>query len=198
MKLPKQYKKLYRYIYKRNCLRLLGFALWCTALIGGVVAYNNNHKTYPDYRRIIGWKFAVCVLAAVVSGILIFKLWKLMTDRTRVGTVIASGISHTYTGSSDPDGTSNDYDFRTHTTLRIRLDDGRTRRLRFEQKNGFYLYYHEGERIVKFHGLPYPLNLDRTEAHGRICSACGTHAKKGTVLCDACSLPLIDPNTVEP
>jgi hypothetical protein len=86
-----------------------------------------------------------------------------------------------------------DFDFRTNTALRICLANGRKKRLRFEQKNGFYYYYYEGNEILRFHGLPYPLNLDPKAPHGYLCVVCGRIHKSLQPLCDACELPLIDP-----
>ena len=194
MKIPKKNTDLRRHVLRRDLLRILGCLLWVALLVGGAVAYNNAHQTYPDYRRMVGWRMALWVGLAVLSGFFIFRMWKFFTDRACVGTIVTSGLSHTYTASPDPGATNGvDYDFRTNTALRLRLDNGKLRRLRFEQKPGFYLYYHEGERVAKFRGLPYPTNLDPDQTHGCICSACGAWRKDHLDYCEVCGMTLIDP-----
>lgn len=194
MKIPKHNTDLRRHVLRRDLWRIFGCLLWVSMLIGGAIAYNNNHKTYPDYRRMVGWRMALWVALAVLSGFFIFRIWKFFTDRPCTGTVVVSGLSRSYTPSPDPGAMNGvDYDFRTNTALRLRLDNGKHRRLRFEQKPGFYLYYHEGERVAKFRGLPYPINLDPDAKSGCVCSACGTWKKEKASHCDACGRSLIDP-----
>ena len=194
VKIPKNNTDLRRHILRRDLGRVLGFLLWVAVLIGGAVAYNNNHQTYPDYRRMVGWRMALWVVLAVFFGFFIFRMWKFFTDRPCVGTVVTSGLSHSYTPSPDPGAMNGvDYDFRTNTALRVRLDSGKLRRLRFEQKPGFYLYYHEGERVAKLRGLPYPVNLDPTAKNGCVCSACGAWRREKAPHCEACGMSLIDP-----
>ena len=194
MMIPKNNKDLRRFALRRDCLRVAGALLWTLVWIGGAVAYNQNHQTYPDYRRMVGWRMVLWVALATVSGILLFRLWKLFTDRSCVGTVVLWKLSHTYDASPDP-GVSNrmDYDFRINTALVLLKPNGKRKRLRFEQKNGFYLYYHEGERVAKLHGLPYPINLDPYAKNGCVCSACGTWRKEKAPHCEACGMSLIDP-----
>lgn len=198
MKIPTKNNDLRRHVLRRDLLRIVGSLLWCAVLIWGAVAYNNNHKTYPDYRRIVGWRMVLWVVLAVVTAILIFRLWRLFFDRTYVGTVERAGLSRSYSASPDPGGMNGvDYDFRTNTALRLRLDNGKLRWLRFEQKSGFYHYYYEGERIAKLRGLPYPLNLDPKQSKGCVCAACGAWKKEFTPSCDVCGMSMIDPRELQ-
>ena len=194
MKIPKKHLDLRRHVLRRGILRILGFVFWSALMIGGAIAYNNNHQTYPDYRRIVGWKMALWVALVLVSGFFVFRMWRFFTDRACTGTIIQTGLSHTYAASPDPGAMNGvDYDFRTNTALRLRLDNGKLRRLRFEQKPGFYLYYYEGHRIAKLYGLPYPINLDPDAKNGYVCVACGIWRKEKATHCEACGMSLIDP-----
>lgn len=195
MKIPFQNRDLVRYVRRRDALRLIGYALWVALLIGGALSYNHNHQTYPDYRRMVGWRMAIWVLAAVASGFLIFRIWRFFTDRTFSGTIVTSALSRSYSASNDP-GQGADYDFRLNTYLKVRTDQGKLRRIRFEQKPGFYLYYHEGNRVTHFHGLPYPVNTDPDASHGCVCSACGTHSKALVDRCPVCDHSIIDPKNI--
>lgn len=195
-RIPKTNRDLTWYILRRDLLRILGFLLWVGALYLGVRSYNTKHHYYPAYRLILGWRLALFLAIAVVSGILIFRMWRLFTDRTFAGVIETSSLSHSYNASSDP-GKGGDYDFRLNTVLTVRTVDGKMRRIRFEQKKGFYQYYHEGNRILHLHGLPYPVNLDTKAKNGCVCSACGTHFEKPTSHCDTCRHSLIDPHELD-
>ena len=195
MKIPQKNKDLIRYVWFRDAKRILGFLLWVAFMIGGALSYNHNHQTYPDYRRIVGWRMALWVLIAVVTGFFLFRIWKFFTDRTLTGTVVSSTLSRSYNASNDP-GEGTDYDFRLNTYLKVRTDDGKIYRLRFEQKPGFYHYYHEGNHITHFHGLPYPVNTDHQAPHGYVCSACGAHYEQLHDRCPNCDHSMIDPRDV--
>ena len=190
-KIPQKNADLRRYVFWKDARRLVLFLLWTSALIAGALSYNANHQTYPSHRLILGWKLALFVAATVLSGILIFGVWRLFA-RTVEGTVEASGLSRSYSASKDP-GRSLHYDFQINTALRIKTDRNKIKRIRFEQKDGFYHYYHEGTRIVRLRGLPYPINLDPDAPHGYVCAACGGMAQTTEDGCPLCGYSLIDP-----
>ncbi|MBE6554279.1 MAG: hypothetical protein E7666_08060 [Ruminococcaceae bacterium] len=191
-RLPKQNRDLLYYAARRTLLRILGFLLWLALWIGGALSYNHNHATYPPQLLILGWRLFFLVLASLVSGILIFRMWRLFTDRTCHGLIERSSLSRSYAPSGDPH-TAADYDFRLNTKLLLRLENGKKKTLCFEQKNGFYHYYYEGNKIVRFRGLPYPILLDPNAPHGYVCAACGTWSADKTDRCARCRHTVIDP-----
>ncbi len=191
-KIPAKNADLRRYVFWKDAKRLVLFLLWTSAFIAGALSYNANHQTYPVHRLILGWKLALFVALTVLSGFLIFGVWKLFGARAIEGTIEKSGLSRSYSASKDP-GRSLHYDFRLNTALWIRTDKGRRRYMRFEQKNGFYHYYHEGNRIIRFHGLPYPVNLDPNATDGYVCASCGGMASQPEGVCPLCGRSLIDP-----
>ncbi|MBR2020212.1 MAG: hypothetical protein IKA05_07415 [Clostridia bacterium] len=193
MHIPQKYRDLRRYARARTLRRILGFLIWMAVWIGSVVSYNLNHQTYPAHRRFVGWRLALVLAVALLSGVVVFRLWKLFSDRTLWGVIERSGLSRSYTVSNDPGASRTDYEFRLNTALVIRRENGRTKRLRFEQKEGFYHYYREGHRVVRFGGLPYPLLLDANAPHGYVCSACGAWQKDYVPQCAGCGYSLIDP-----
>ena len=191
MKIPQEYTDLRRFATMRTWWRAVACLGWMLLWIGTALSYNQNHQTYPDHRRFVGWRMALVVAVAAVSGILLFRLWRLYTDRTLGGVILSSGLSRSSREDSDSLGT--DSDFRLNTVLVIECADGKKKKLRFEQKNGFYQYYHEGNRIVRFRGLPYPLCTDPAAPNGYVCSACGRWTKTYTPQCEHCHRALIDP-----
>ena len=208
---PSRNRDLLRYLRRKKLVRSLLAALWTVLLVSGAVAYNNAHRTYPPERLMIGWKFALLCVIAVVSGILIFRLPKLFLDRSFEGVIERSGLSHSYTRSADPG--SSEYNFRLNTVLRVRTPDGKKKRIRFEQKNGFFVYYHEGKRVCHFAGLPYPLAdlrepndppphaspiadaREESPLGNYLCVACG-RLNRAPDVCDGCGLSVIDPKDV--
>ena len=194
-RIPRKNRDLKLYVLRRDLFRVLGYILWVFALYMGAWSYNYNHPNYPHYRLIVGWKMAIWILFAVISGFLLFRIWKLFCDCTFSGIIEVASLSRSYSSSNDP-GKGNDYDFRLNTYLTVRTESGKKRRIRFEQKPGFYLYYHEGNRVTHLHGLPYPVNTDPTAPHGYVCSACGAHHERFADRCHTCNHSLIDPQEI--
>jgi hypothetical protein len=192
--IPKENRDLRIYVLKKDLLRLIGFATWMALWYAATEFYNNSHQSYTIAGRLEGKRFWFWIGAAALIGFFMFRMWKLVTDVPFRGTVKENGNSRTYSGSEDPGATSRlDYDFRIKTRLKIKGRWGLPRRIRFEQKDGFFSYYHEGEQIVHLHGLPYPINLDPTGKHGYVCAACGTWHQEKTKHCTVCRHTMIDP-----
>ena len=138
-RIPERNRDLRRYVLRHRLLRIAGYLLWLAAFWGGAMVYNQSHQTYTPDRLITGWKLGVWMLAAVLIGFFLFRIGQMLFDRPFTGVIVRSSLSHTYTPSDDP-GTlrSMTYDFRLNTRLIVRTDAGKKRRLRFEQKPGFY------------------------------------------------------------
>lgn len=194
MKLPVKNRDLSRYVLKRDLSRSLLFAGWMLLFFLGAHGYNMRHQTYPDARRMVGWRLVIWMAIGAVIGFFLFRMWRFFTLRTMRGKIERAGLSHAYTHSEDPGAASSlEYDFRLRTALILRLPNGKKRRLKFEQKTGSYHYYSEGARILRLHGLPYPINTDPTAPHGYVCVACGRTYKEFQERCEVCELSLIDP-----
>ena len=191
-KIPSQYQDLRRYAMRRMLLRAGGYLLWMIAWFAAAMSYNANHQTYPEYRLMKGWRLVLMMVVVAAIGFVLFRVWKLYTDRGCRGVVVSSGLKHTYTASEDP-GTGGDYDFRLNTALKIRTEEGKLRRMNFEQKHGFYQYYNQGANLIRFTGLPYPVNTDPERTHGCVCSVCGTWSEEQREICPVCKHTVIDP-----
>ncbi|MBQ7335123.1 MAG: hypothetical protein IJW92_01440 [Clostridia bacterium] len=197
-KIPARYRDLRRYILRKDILRTVLYVLWIAAWFCGVYFYNQSHQTYPPERLILGWKLAVWMLASLISGFFLFRIRRVLFDRTFSGEIVRSHLSHTYTASDDPGAVrSMSYDFRLKKAIRVRKSNGRIARLKFEEKNGSYLYYGDGAEIVHFHGFSYPINVDPTAPHGYVCIACGRIHEQWQEKCEICELSLIDPKELE-
>jgi len=215
LRIPKRYRDLRRYVLTRRLAKLLGYFLWIAAFFLSALAYNDAHQTYPPEERLLGWRLALWLAVGVVSGFAVLRVWKLFTGRTVVGVILRSGLLHSYTSSEDPGAMKGaDYDFRVRSALTVDTGRGRPKRLRFEQKPGFYLYYYPGTRLCRFGGLPYPVcdpvgspRPRRNPVHGSsdafddpsggcVCVACGLMNHRTNVPCANCGLTVIDPAEV--
>ncbi len=192
-KIPKRNRDLLQYVIGRAVLRIGGWAAWLVGFWMGAQSYNQNHQTYAESRLMLGWKLWIWMAIGAVSGFLLFRLWRFFTQRPVRGRVERYSTTRGYGSGESPDGRESDTDFRINTVLRVRTERGKRRRLVFEQKHGFYLYYHEGNRIEKLGGLTYPINLDPDAESGRVCAVCGSFASKDSTVCPSCRRSLIDP-----
>ncbi len=173
--------------------RMIGYLLWLVLWIAGAVFFNLGHETYPEERKLLGWKLAAWIMTALILGFFLFRIYRFFTDRTVRGVILSSGLSHTYTAGQDPGFSKKGYDFRLHIKLRILCDDGKTKRIHFEQKNNSYFCYRAGERILRFHGLPYPINLSSAAEHGYVCPSCGRVYPSLPDRCEDCRYSVPDP-----
>jgi len=216
-RIPRSNRDVIRFVRGRKLRRLVGYALWLLLFAFSAWFYNDSHQTYPPEKRMVGWRLALLMLVAAVTGLFIFQIWKFFFRRTVEGRILEAELSHTYTTSEDPREVKVlNYDFREHTYLVIQTDKGKKRRIRFEQKTGFYLYYYPGSHICRFSELPYPIcdparrccpegedtyvtRVTRRHhddlSNGRMCVACG-FLNRGDQICDKCGLSLIDPSEV--
>ena len=198
-KIPRANRDLIRFVRWRRIRRIGGYLLWLAVFFLGAWFYNDAHQTYPPERRMVGLRLVILMLVAAISGFFIFQMWKFFSHRTVEGRIETLN-----------------YDFREHTYLIVRTDKGKKRRIRFEQKTGFYLYYYPGSYLCRFSELPYPVcdparrcRPDAEDSYvarvsrrhhddlseGRMCVACG-FLNRGDRVCDRCGLSLIDPNDV--
>ena len=200
IKLPARNSDLKRYVRKKDVRRVILYLIWMALWYSGAVFYNYNHQTYPPERQMVGWKLLLWMLGSALLGFFVFRIYLFFTDRTYRGVIAYSGLSQTYEASRDP-GIDNavDWDFRLNTALQVAIKGRKkNKRVHFEQKIGFYFYYYEGTEIVKLHGLPYPLAVNRfhPDARARVCLACGQVASEECTRCESCYHTLVDPATL--
>lgn len=209
--IPTCNRDLRRYVARNLLLRLGGYAVWIAVFWLGAKGYNDSHQTYPPEQRLEGWRMGLWMLAAAVIGFFLFRLWRFISQRGMEGQIESVRLSRSYTSSTDPGvGNPINYDFRVNTYLVIRNKRGKRRRIRFEQKQGFYLYYYPGGYVRRFAGLPYPIRDPRRIptvegkgsnhddlSKGYLCVACGNLNNHSLAEpCGRCGYSLIDPEKV--
>lgn len=188
-----KYPALRRRVIKKDALRLSFYLLFLAAWLFGALGYNAEYQKDPLHRGITDWRLALWMLAAVLIGFFLFRVYKTVFHPTVLGVIAKTGFSNAYTHGEGTKSESMEYDFRRRSVLHVTTDKQKKRRVRFEQKIGSYLYYQTGERILRLHGFAYPLNLDPSAPHGYVCVGCGRIHKEHLPECEKCALPLIDP-----
>ncbi len=199
MRIPQGHRDLVRYVRRKQLRRGLGYLLFLGIWLFTALFYNREHATYPPERRFVGGRMALWMGIGIFIGFFLFRVYRLITQRTVAGIIESEKTSHTYAASADPGAFQPmHYAERTHVVLRIRQDDKKKRRVRFEQKTGFYQYYPQGARVVRFAELPYPVRLDADDATGLVCAACGEWHKSEHTRCEKCGHTLLHPEELQP
>ncbi|MBE6529553.1 MAG: hypothetical protein E7680_02985 [Ruminococcaceae bacterium] len=212
VRLPNRNADLLRYVRRRRALRFLLLFLWTAFFALAALYFNRTHR-FSIIPRLVGWRLWVWIAGAVVIGFFLFRIPSLFLDRSFEGEIVRSSLSHSYSAAAGAN-VSAAYQFRLNTVLRIQTPDGKLRKLKFEQKQGFYFYYHEGNYIRYFSGLPFPIaDPSRMTAPPRqkwradedstgdvvsnpqksyLCAVCG-HFYPTPTRCENCGHSLIDP-----
>lgn len=199
MRIPQGHRDLVRYVRRKQWRRSLGYLLFLGLWLYTALSYNREHATYPPERRFVGERMALWMGVGIVLGFFLFRIYRFLTQRSVVGTIATEKTSHTYAASSDPGAfPPMHYAERIHMVLRIKGARGKVRKVRFEQKTGFYQYYPQGARVVRFAELPYPLRLDADETTGLVCVACGEWHRQEHTHCEKCGHTLLRPEELQP
>lgn len=198
MKIPRENRDLRHYVIRNDVLRAAAFLLWFVFWSSGAFFYNHSHTNYSPDHLVLGWKLAVWIAIGFFGGVILFRVWRLFTCPTVVGTIIRTGISHSSELATEQgaEGEGSDTDFRINKVLKLQKRNGGTRRVRFEEKKGSYLYYRPGTEVIRFHGLAYPVALDPVPEDRRVCAFCGRMNEAEKANCEACGRTLIDPAAV--
>lgn len=190
--IPKRNRDLRRLVLQRRLTKAGLYLVWLAALFIGAQSFNVGHEHHPMQ----GWQLALWFGGGALIGFLLLRMWVFLTDRPFIGTVSRSGLSHGVKGD----------DFRVNTAIRLTDErTGKRHRLRFEQKEGFYLLYHEGVRVCKLPFLAYPLpdpatvpvpettgnNRTDNRTEGAFCVVCGRINRSDAEICDNCGFSLI-------
>ncbi len=213
-RIPSRNADLVRFVRRRRALRLLLFAGWFLFLTMALIYFNRTHR-YSVQSPIAGWRLWVWIGFSLLSGLVLFGMIRMFFERSFEGEILRSSLSHSYSTSQDANAPAASYGYRLDTVLRVRTPSGKIRKLRFEQKPGFFFYYYEGNYIRYFAGLPYPIadpkrmkapsvqkwaaDEDTTGGpavtvpqNSYLCAACG-HFYPTPTRCENCGHSLIDP-----
>ena len=195
-RIPTENGDLKKYAVERNAKRLLGFLAYVAFFVLAFLFFiNGRHETEETLAL---WVYPVFYGAVVLSGWILFYMTRFVFDRSFTGRIESMELTRNYDrGLNRSAGVSLD----EHTYIKIRAKDaeGRTRRVRCRLfDDGYDRYYSEGDEIVHFRGLNYPLSLPSEEKGMHLCTVCGvrTYYKEGKAIHGEAQPRLIDGHVV--
>lgn len=199
-RIPKVNSDLRRYAVLKQVKRAVGFAAYCAIFALAYIFYLQGALREPLTPLFL----AIFIAAVVISGVAIFRFDRFFTDKSLSGKILSIKVTRSY-GRGMTRSARISLDF--HTYNRITVTDGEGRRCKVKVQlfdDGFDGYYREGETLVAFRGLNYPLSLDAESRGEHICTVCGVRCydrdraaegliKKGEDgLCPSCRRTMIE------
>lgn len=204
-KIPKRNADLLRYAVSVQLKRVIGCLVYYGAFAAAYLFYLQGALRKPLPPLLL----AVFIAVVAISGAVIFRLDKFFLSRSYAATVRSLSVSRSYGRGLNREAKFS-YDF--HSFLNIKSVDrkGRERKCKIQLfDDGYDGYYREGDRIVAFRGLNYPLSLEAEARGEHICCVCGVRSydrdargatsrvrgekdETGTYSCPSCGRSMID------
>ena len=194
--IPKENRDLRRAAFMRNFKRITYFLLYVGLWVAGYLFYRSNPLTKP----LEWWAMLIFCAMIAVSGFFIFDIGKFLSEKSFVGIVKSMSVSRNYGRGVTRDGRFK-IDYHTYRVLKITDSKGKKRKLKFQLfDDGYDLYYREGDTVVYFRGMQYPMSLEAEERGEHICVNCGVRVAKtqkhgerpkNTDFCEACGKSLV-------
>ena len=195
-RIPEENQDVRRAAFMRNFKRITYFLIYVALWAAGYLFYRSNPLTKP----LEWWAMLIFCTFVVVSGFCIFNVGKFLSERSVVGIIKSMSMSRGHGRGVTRDGRFK-IDYHTYRILKIIDSRGKKRKLRFQLfDDGYDLYYREGDTVVCFRGMSYPLSIESEERGEHICVNCGVrvletkkHGERptNTDFCEACGKSLV-------
>ena len=184
--IPRDNADLRAYVRKKRLGVWLKTIGWDAFWIAVFAYYHGRTDMSFDYR------FSLVLAALLVFGLFAFGWVRLMLDRNYRGVITA--IQYKQVMEMDPIGRGTSR-VRSVQKIYLRVEDeaGHKHKIVLPKKNGFDRYYHVGDRVVHYSGLPYPESNDGADKQLYVCSLCGGVEVTDTDHCHGCGASLIKP-----
>ena len=169
--IPETNKDLKTYAMRKNIKYLLSYILYVAFFASAFIYYVSNR--YEGAESLKWWVYPVYFTSVLVSGWFICFMNRFLFDRSFSGKIASMGFSRSFDrGLSRKAGLS--IDDHTYLKLVAVRENGRKIKVKIQLfDDGYDGYYKEGEEIVKFRGLNYPLSLESEKNGAHICAVCG-------------------------
>lgn len=182
IKLPKENKDLRKYAVWKNLKYLLGYLAYIAFFTFGFVFFlNGRHENAEPLKW---WVYYLYPAAVLVSGWFIFRMTRFLSDRKFKGKILSMTFKRDFDRGIDRKA---GFSLDDHTYVKVTAvnERGKKRKILVPLfDDGFGGYYREGDTLVKFRGLNYPLCLESEEKGNHICAVCGvrTFYKEGKMI----------------
>ena len=184
--IPRENADLRAYVRRKHIGIWLKTIAWELFWIVVFAYYGSREDMSFDYR------FSLVLSALLVVGLFLFGWVRLMFDRNYCGKIVR--IDYKQVMEMDPSGRGTSR-VRAVQKIYLRIEDetGRRHRIVLPKKNAFDRYYHVGDKIVHYSGLPYPESNDGADKQLYVCLRCGGVELSDTDCCHGCGMSLIKP-----
>ncbi len=168
-KIPRRNKDLKTYAFFANFKRIVLYLLYIAFWAVGYLVYLERPLSKPFGL----WPMLIFMTAVLVSGFVIFKVNKFLFDTSIRGRIDSFKITRNYDRGMNRQGKTS---LDQHTYINLYVSSGRVIKRKIKLQlfdDGYDLYYREGDSIIAFRGLNYPLCVEAEERGERICAVCG-------------------------
>ncbi len=205
-RIPQRNKDLKRFAFWRNMKYLLLFVGYLCFWSFGLLFYLS--RRYVGASRLEWWVYLLFTLTMLISGWCICFMNRFIFDRSRTGRLSETQYTRNFDRGLSRRGKFS-LDEHTYIKAKLVLPDGKTKKVKFPLfDDGYDGYYCEGDEIVKFRGLNYPLSLRAEEEGIHLCTVCGVRTfykegkaihgeaqpeiRDGLLICRSCKHTMID------
>ncbi len=210
-RIPERNRDLKRYARLKNMKYPLFFLLYAALFCGGFLYFVLNR--YDGAEPLRPWVYPVFFGVVLVSGWFVSLMNRFVGDRSLRGRIEGSRYLRNFDrGLSRKGGFS--LDDHTYLRAKVILPNGKRKALRIPLfEDGYDGYYREGDEIVNFRGLNYPLCLRAEEEGAHLCTVCGVRTyyqegrtihgeaqpelRDGLLVCRSCKHTLINIHDLE-
>ncbi len=185
IEIPRANRDLRAYVTKKRVGVWLKTLLWEGICLIVFVYYGGREDMNFDYR------FQLVLSVLLLAGLFLFGWVKLMLDRNYRGKITAIKLGQA--AKSNPNSASGRWVSIQQMVLTVEEENGRRHKIAFPFKRSYDRYYHIGDRVTHYSGLPYPESNDGADRDLYVCSRCGGVEKTDTDHCHGCGMTLIKP-----
>jgi hypothetical protein len=169
--IPEKNSDVRSYAIRKNlkyiCCYLLYVAFFLVAFLSFCL------RRHEDAEPLSLWVYLLFPVIVLVSGWFVCLMNRFVTDRYVCGQITGTKYTRDYgRGLDRKAGLSIDF----HTYVKIEVKDGRGKKRRVKVPlfaDGFDGYYAEGDELIKFRGLNYPLVKESMKKGVLLCTVCG-------------------------
>ena len=197
-KIPQTNTDLRRYATLKQTWRIVGFVIYCAVIALAYLFYLGGALRKPLEPIFL----VIFIFAVIISGAFIFRTDRFLSDKNLSGRIESIKVKRNY-GRGMTRNAKLSLDFHTYNKIKITDGKGKHHTLTVQLfDDGFDGYYSEGDEIIAFRGLNYPLSLEAERRGEHLCSVCGARCydkekREGSLIsngtsCPACSKTMIN------
>lgn len=202
---PKLNNRLIKYAKGRMFKCIAYYVTYIAFLSAAFWSFLSNR--HEDAEPLQNWVLYVFIAFVLISGWWLFNISRFIFERTVSGRITQYTIKRNYGRSITRNASFIIKEF-TYIYFTITTSDDKHRRIKVQLfDDGYDGYYKEGDTIVRYRGLNYPISIESESDHAHLCPVCGVRTYynenkhvdgtwtpdivDGLIICRCCKYPLI-------